>query len=302
MLDKFQRKDTIEFMKCIWFLAAAVALFSTEQFTIERADSTQVTAYADKPNQESFPIVFVIAGSQKETTLRLYEAVQKDLTARGFCPVALEKRGVSSHSIDDAEFIQHLSIQERLGDHLLFYKKLKELLPGWNGKTAIVGQGDGGRIGVELATHLTSIEAIALIASGGLWPPMEEALYSFRSEMADDGFSPQYIHGFLVQARREFAQALETPKTDRKAFGYTYKYWESLLKTQFAKNLSTLKCPIYSIHGEKDNRVPIESVEQLAGYLEDRMILIRKENAGREIAQDLETYKEAISWISLECF
>lgn len=265
---------------------------------MDREDGTKLVAYIDKPEKTSFPILFVIAGSQKESALRFHEAIREDLLEKGFCPVSLEKRGVSSENVDEQEFNQRLSIHERLADHLLFNKNLKTLLPGWNGKVAILGQGDGGRLGAHFATHLSSIDAIVLIASGGGWTPMDEALYAFRSEMADDGYSPQYIHGFLVQAKQEFAKARQTPKSDLKAFGYTYKYWESLLKTNLTLDLVNLKCPIYSINGSIDDRVPIESVEQLAKHLQDRMILIRKERAGREIIQDQNVYKQAVSWLS----
>lgn len=272
------------------------SLFATQQLTVDREDGTQVIAYVDKPAKESFPILFLIPGSQRETTLRLHESLKKEIAAEGFCPITLEKRGAVPD--DEKEFLQYLTIDDRVADHLLVQKKLKELVPEWNGKTAILGQGDGGRIGAQLASHFESIEAIALIASGGGWAPISELLYSFRSEMADDGFSPQYIHGFLVQARREFANAEESPKPDKKAFGYTYKYWGSLLKNNLARDLSSLKCPIYSINGENDDRIPIESVEQLAQFLEDRMVLIRKEKAGREILQDPKIYKEAIARLS----
>ncbi|MBX7065834.1 MAG: hypothetical protein K1X28_01255 [Parachlamydiales bacterium] len=282
----------------IFTLFFSCSLFSTDQLSVDREDGSNLIVYFDKADKESFPILFLIPGSQKESSLRLHESLRHEIISQGICPISLEKRGVAPDSIDEKEFLQHLTIHDRVADHLLIQKKLKELVPGWNGKVVILGQGDGGRIGAQLAAQISSVEAIALIASGGGWNPMDETLFSFRSEMADDGFSPQYIHGFLVQARREFAAAKETPKADKKAFGYTYKYWESLLKTNLAHDLSLLKCPIYSFNGENDDRVPIESVEQLAQTLEDRMMLIRKEKAGREIIQDPKIYKEAISWLT----
>lgn len=284
--------------RAIFLLLAGSFLFSSEQLSVDREDGTKIVAYFDRAESESFPVLFLIAGSQKETCLRLHESLQKEIIKRGFCLVSLEKRGISLDQINEKEFLEYLTIQARVADHLLFSKKMKQILPGWNGKIAILGQGDGGRIGAQVARDLEGVAAIALIASGGGWNPHDETLFSFRSEMAEGGFSPQYIHGFLVQARREFAAAIETPTSDKKAFGYTYKYWESLLKTNLARDLSSLNCPIYSFNGSNDDRVPIESVEHLARYLEDRMILFRKENAGREIIQDPRIYLDAIISLS----
>jgi hypothetical protein len=272
--------------------------FSTETLTFEREDGSKAVAYVDLPTQDKTPILFLIAGSQKESALHFHEALKSEILEQGFCPVTLEKRGFTSTGVDEKEFNQFLNLRNRLSDHLLFSSKMKSLLPKWNGKVAILGQGDGGRVGAQFATHLKSIESIALIAAGGAWTPRDELLFSFRSEMANEGFSPQYIHGFLVQAKRELEWALERPKVDQKAFGYSYKYWEALLQSNLSQDLSKLSCPIFSANGELDDRVPIESVELLAKTLGERLTLIRKEKKGREIAQDLSIYSQAISWIA----
>lgn len=272
--------------------------FSTESLTFEREDGSKAIVYVDLQHKGEYPVLFLITGSQKESALQFHETLKNEILERGYCPITLEKRGITSSEVNEKEFNQFLNLRDRLSDHLLFSSKMKSLLPKWNGKVAILGQGDGGRVGAQFATHLESLKSIALIASGGAWAPRDEALHSFRSEMVDDGFSPQYIHGFLVQAKQELDQALETPKADRKAFGYSYKYWEALLQSSLSQDLSALKCPIFSINGELDDRVPMKSVEMLAKLLEDRLVLVRKEKRGREIAQDLSIYQEAISWIS----
>lgn len=277
---------------------SSLSLFATERFEIGRKDGSKLIAYCDRPEAASFSIALILPGSQKETVLRFHDSLKDDLLAIHQCALTLEKRGVIGDQIDVAEFDLALSFQERLEDHVQFFKHLKEgLVKGWNGKISIIGQGDGGRIGAALASKLNSISALVLIASGGGWPPLEETLYSFRTEMADQGFSPQYIHSFLVQAKQEFAQILKAPKPEYKAFGYTYKYWESFLKTPLIDHLALLDCPIYSINGTKDDRIPIESVEVMVKCLKDRITLNRKEGAGREIIQDRGTYREAISWL-----
>lgn len=281
----------------LFCLLTSLHLLATDSIEIDKEKGLKIVGYLDKPETHSFSMTLIIPGSQKESTLRTHDSLKGDLLGMGNCVLTLEKQGIRGEQIDDLQFNSFLSFDERIQDHLQMLKNLKTLLPDWDGKISILGQGDGGRIGAKLATKIEHVTALILIASGGGWPPLEEALYAFRSEMADGGYSPQYIHGFIVGARQEFAAALETPKIDRKAFGYTYKYWASLLKTNLLSDLLLLKCPIYSVNGVKDDRIPIESVEAMAKYLKDRLTLKRQENAGREIIQDGKIYADAISWL-----
>ncbi|PIS02908.1 MAG: hypothetical protein COT85_02435 [Chlamydiae bacterium CG10_big_fil_rev_8_21_14_0_10_42_34] len=274
------------------------SLIATEKLELQREDSSELICYCDLPSKAPFPITLILPGSQKETSLRTHNSLKNDLLKINSCVLTLEKRGVSEGKVDDKEFVEHLSLTDRFEDHLLVLTQLENgLIPGWNGKISLLGQGDGGRIGAKIAATNTNISALILIAAGGGWTPLQEALYSFRSEMVDQGYSPQYIHGFLVKARQEFAQAQELPKAKHIAFGYSYKYWDSLINTHLIEDLAKLKCPIYSVNGIKDDRVPIESVDEMAKYLKDKVTFIRKEKMGREIIQDHEIYEEAISWL-----
>jgi hypothetical protein len=267
------------------------------QLEMERGDGSKLVFYVDTPISESFPITLIIPGSQKEAVQVTHHALKELILEGRRCPLSIEKRGVQGNSIDEKEFQQFLSLDNRKEDILQVLKSLKKHLPSWNGKIAILGQGDGGRIGAQIATQIENVEALILISSGGAWPPLEEALYSFRSEMADEGYSPQYIHGFMVQARQQFNQALKTPKSDLKAFGFSYKYWESLLKTNLLQDLLLLSCPIYSVNSMQDERVPIESVDALAKLLPNKLTLQRINSLRKEIIQNQKTYSDAISWL-----
>lgn len=263
---------------------------------MSREDGSLLIGYFDKPDCDSFPITLIIPGSQKETSRRLHDSLKEALLAINQCPVTLEKRGISEDRIYEKEFNRFLTHEDRLEDCLTFLHKGQ--ISGWDGSMVIMGQGDGGRIGASLATQTPHTKALILIAAGGAWSPQDEALYSFRTEMADEGYTPQYIHGFLTQAKQEFAQALKNPKPEAKAFGYSHRYWASLLKTNLIQDLSKLTCPIYSVNGVKDERVPIESVDCLAKNL--KLTLIRKEDRGREIIQNKQIYDEAISWLEIQ--
>lgn len=285
-------------MKCLLILLISGSLLATERFEIERTDGSKLIGYWDAPEQTPFSITLIVPGSQKESSLKVHDSLKDDVIRIGQCALTLEKQGINEDQVDEKEFNRSLSLENRLEDHLQLLSELKKgLIPDWDGKISLIGQGDGGRIGAAFAAKSEQITAVVLIASGGGWPPMEEALYSFRSDLIDQGYSPQYIHGFLTQAKQEFNQALKAPKPEHKAFGYSHKYWGSLLKTNLFNDLSSLTCPIYSINGAQDDRVPIESVDAMVKQLEGKITLNRKEDAGREILQNHEIYEEAISWL-----
>jgi hypothetical protein len=280
-------------MKILALLILATPIFSTEKLEFAREKGSSLTVFVDQPSSDSFSLVCIIPGSQRESVLQTHQALKEEWIKTGRGVVTIEKQGIE----DEKQYFRWLSFHERIQDHLFVLGQLKKVLPAWNGKISFLGQGDGGRIGAKVATQTENVESLMLIATGGAWPAIEETLYSFRNEMIDGDYSPQYIHGFLVGARQEFAQALETPRSDRKAFGYTYKYWESLQKTQLLEDLRQLKCPILTVNGTRDNRVPIQSLEPLVQALQEQITAIRKEEAGREILQDHSVYQEALSWL-----
>lgn len=216
----------------------------------------------------------------------------------GWGTAALEKKGIGEGRVDEKEYARGNSPLKRLADYEQFLAAIK--IPGWNGKIILIGQGEGGKIAAALAAkHPEQILAIALVAAGGGWPASEELLASFRAEMAGNGFSPQYIHSFLVQSREQFEGASMKPSPDYNLFGFSYQYWDGLKQFDLLADLSKTQCPIYYVHGDKDDRIPGESVAFLSENLKEKknFQMQRMANAGREIIQDKTTYSEAASWI-----
>lgn len=278
-------------------LLVAANLLSTERFELERGDGSHLVGYVDAPKSKSFALVLFIQGAQEESVQRLHESLKSSFQEIGLGLATLEKRGISRpEEIDRKEYYRSHSLKERRDDCLLFLNRKK--VEGWNGKIILIGQGEGGRIGAELAAARDPVIGLVLIAAGGGWPPAEELLASFRTEMAQSGFSPKYIQSFLVQAREQLANALKKPEHDREAFGFSYKYWESVMKTDLTASLSQTHCPIYYLHGDKDDRIPLESVHALQEKLKEHpQFTVKHYDAGREITQDPNTYKDIISWI-----
>lgn len=274
------------------------SLHATERFELERSDGSLLTGFCDAPKEKAFPIAILLQSTQKESARRLYDSLKDLFLEKGWGAAALEKMGIGEGRVDEKEYARGNSPLKRLGDYEQFLAAKK--LPGWNGKIILVGQGEGGKIAAALAArHPGQTLAIALVSAGGGWPASEELLASFRTEMAGNGFSPQYIHSFLVQSREQFEGASMKPSPDYNLFGFSYQYWDGLKQLDLLGDLSKIECPVYYVHGDKDDRIPSESVAFLSENLKDKknFQMQRMANAGREIIQDRTTYSEAAAWI-----
>ncbi len=281
----------------------ATAAFSTETREYTREDGSVVTAYFDAPKNEAYPIALVIQGAQVESASRLHNFIKKSLLDLSYGVLTLEKKGIKGDAINDKEYARSHSLQLRLEDHLLALEELKTQ-KGWNGQLALIGQGEGGKIAASLA-HKAPAAALALISAGGAWPQPHETLASFRAEMAQEQYSPLYIHNFIVQAKGQFENARQNPSPDLEAFGFSYRYWDSLMEMNLLNDLLQTKCPIFYVHGDQDDRIPCESVDALQESLKDKkdLTIIRKEEAGHEILADPEIYEEIATWLeALEVF
>jgi len=270
---------------------------------IQRESGTPLIGYFDAPEATTFPIAILLQGSQIESSRRIHDSLKNGLEEIGMGVVTLEKQGIRGiDGVDDAEYNRCNSLTSRLEDHLLLLTHLKKI-SGWNGKLALIGQGDGGRIGSEMAAqNQDKVLALVLIASGGAWPAKDEILVSFRSEMSASGFSPGYIHSFIVQAKEQFENAKSTPLSKHQCFGFSYKYWDSLMKTDLPGNLMKISCPVYYVHGDKDDRIPKASVDSLIKGLREmkKNVTVQRKEMGREIIRDPKTYEDAISWLKTQ--
>ncbi len=279
------------------FLLLSLSLCAAERLELKRPDGSTLIAYlALPPATKECPLLVVVQGAQSESVRLLVDKLKENAT---WGILAIEKRGVSE-TIDAEEFARHHCLEERFQDHQLLLRKLKEgFIPSWNKKWALLGQGEGGKIGAALAARAPDLSALILLAPGGGWDPSKELLQSFRKELISESFTPHYIHSFLGQAKQLLESAQEDPAWDKECFGFTHLYWASLLKADLAQDLMTAQCPIYYVHGDLDDRIPLSSVEALVQKLKTKpqFTCQRKEGMGREVIRDPQIYQEAFDWL-----
>ncbi len=282
-------------MRILFLLCLQISLCAAERLEVKRPDGSPLTVYFTMPSKEA-PLLIVLQGAQSESVAPLIEKLKGNGT---WGILALEKRGVSE-TIDPEEFARHHCLEERFQDHQLLLRKLKEgLIPSWNKKWALLGQGEGGKIAAALAARSPDLSALILLAPGGGWDPAKELFQSFRQDLIRESFTPHYIHSFLGQAKQLLEDAQENPVWDKECFGFTHLYWASLLKAELTSDLMTTPCPIYYVHGDLDDRIPLGSVEVLVQKLKTnpKFTCQRKEGMGREVIRDPQIYQEAFDWL-----
>ncbi len=281
----------MRFFNIFTFLLIA-NLAATERIDLARDEKSHLIGYYDVPEKENFPVVILLQGAQEESVRRLHDSLKDLFLPSGLGVASLQKQGIGEKS-----YRKYNKIQNRIDDHALFLSK-KESIPGWNGKFFLIGQGEGGRVAASVAKSQDHLLGIILIASGGAWTPQAEALASFRNEMVKNGFHPQYIHSFLVQSKTQFENAMKHPSDEMDLFGFSYQYWESLMKVNLLENLSQLDSPIYYIHGDLDDRIPLESANALIENLKEKKNFISKRYPyGREIIQNRSVYEDLVQFL-----
>lgn len=278
------------------FVCSALSLFASERLEFKRSDGSLLVAHFDAPETaKTHPLLLVVQGAQRESALRFQNSL-KESAQPGWGLLSIEKRGIE----DDEEYRRHQSLEERFQDHALVLRKLKEgAIPSWNGKWAVVGQGEGGKVAAALAARYKDLSALIVVSAGGIWDVATELLQSFRQEMVLENFTPHYIQSFLVLAKGQLEAAQEDPTWEKECFGFSHLYWASLLKARLAEDLGGTQCPIYYIHGDQDDRIPTASVDALIKQLKDKpgFSYRRSADMGREISRSQETYKDALGWL-----
>lgn len=268
-----------------------------EELKLRRPDGSTLVAYLARPREDkSFPILLILQGSQRESVLRWQENLKGQID---WGLLAIEKRGIGE-SIDEEEFSKHQSLEERFQDHQLVLHALKKgAISSWNGKWALMGQGEGGKIAASLAARHKDVAALILIAAGGGWDPQEELLRSLRQEMIREEFTPYYIHSALILAKEQLEKAKKEPVWDQECLGFSHLYWASLLQARLPEDLRSIDCPIYYAHGDQDDRIPTASVDALLQQLKSKSQFTcrREAEMGREIVRSPETYQAAFAWL-----
>ena len=146
---------------------------------------------------------------------------------------------------------------------------LEEVLLRHGKVTGVIGVSEGGQVAAELSQGNTNVCSLVVIGDGGL-------TFRAAAKILDDR------HG-KNNFSKAFTQVDSDPTTIKKSvFGYTHRYWSSFLDRDPTPVYLSISQPIFLIHGERDDSVPVESSK----YVEDRFKEAQKNNLNLLIVPD----------------
>jgi len=122
--------------------------------------------------------------------------------------------------------------------------------------TGVIGVSEGGQIAAKLSQENMNVCSLVVIGDGGL-------TFRASAKILDDR---QGKNNFS----KAFAQVDADPYTTKKSvFGYTHRYWSSFLDRDPTPVYLSISQPIFLIHGERDDSVPIESSKHIKEQFEE---------------------------------
>ena len=259
---------------------------STEKFQIQRDDGSLLVGYVTLPEDRgSYPISFILHGSQCESVWVWHEDFNMLAHSFGSALVTLEKQGIySPQDIDLIEYDNTNTFDNRLRDHQLFIHKLrnKEVIPNWNGKLILIGGSEGGRLAISLSAQIPEVKATGLFTCGGGIPTTEELKIAFKKFFVSLGESEEEIAELMLLLDYKIQEMLAEPVSDKYFLTCTYKWWASHLTRNYLDELIQIEHPIFYAHGSADQVIPIESADVIAETFKslgkDNLVYLRLED------------------------
>lgn len=242
------------------------SILSADTFTLERADGTPMTGYANFPETESYPIVIAVQNSLCESILPFLHHFQDFADQMGVALVGIEKQGViSAEEIDERAYHQGNYRERRILDHLLLVDALRNQIvhaPGWNGRIIFLGGSEGSLVALQTAPLVPETSAVMLFSAGGGLDPRQEVTTSIESYFKCKGTPQIAISMMLASIGLQLDEMIANPSTDKFFYDYSYRWWASHLTARpVLDSALLLDCPILYVHGVEDELIPIKSAD-----------------------------------------
>ncbi len=112
------------------------------------------------------------------------------------------------------------------------------------------GVSEGGNVAAALASEISQITHLIILGGGSMKGIDEFRIWGKNNNVDFDKF---------YQEMQKYPESIE-----KRGIGQTYKYWASVLPVDPMDYLKKIDIPILVAIGEKDEKVPIESVNFMA--------------------------------------
>lgn len=260
MKQKFQNTWLVAF---IFLLSQTFSsLEATQQVRLTRVDGSELLSYVDLPDNDLYPIVFVIDGVPCRSVWPMHASIAHCAKTLGGALITLEKQGITgANTINQKEYDRTYCREARISDYLLYIQEIREgLFAGWNGQIVFVAGSEGGQMIAEVVLQTPETVALAILASGGGIPVREELLWAVRHYLEEQWIPRFAIDSMIDTVDKQFDIAISNPTYKLKLGDYTYKWWASHLQApKLVDNLLKIDCPIFYAHGTKDQVIPFHS-------------------------------------------
>lgn len=262
--------------KCVFTLLLLINVslhgLLVESSALLRTDGSELNTYFTKPEQDSFPIVLAVQGSECESVLPLHKQFAPLVTNIGAGIISLEKQGIlPNNKIIQQEYDQTNCSSHRIQDHLILVQQLRNgLIPGWNGQLILVGGSEGGAVASAIAARCPETVASVFYSTGGGMGVREQLRLATRRYFEKKRAPNFVIKAGLAMADAQLDEIMANPTHKKMFLGYTYKWWHdyALQLEMIMSDMLSLSSPIFYVHGTDDELIPIESADRLAAEFE----------------------------------
>jgi len=253
------------------FVAANVS--PLPQNEIQLSDGYKATYYYYKKGdvEDTDTLLFFIGGSGHASLNYYLRPYFKGLNDNVGI-YALQKRYIGHRETGVFEasekFHQFNYFSQWLKDQREFVNRILEKHDDTVKNIVIFGVSEGGNTAAALASEISQITHLVILGSGGMKGIDEFRLWGKNNNIDFDSF---------YQEVNKYPESIE-----KRGVGKTYKYWASVLPVEPMDYFKKIDVPILVAIGEKDEMVPIESVN----FLADEFKKLRKHNLTVKIFPD----------------
>jgi hypothetical protein len=269
-------------------------------FFVPCKDGSLLEGYISPPPTPSSPVVMAIQGSSCESVFQWSVDLAEQLQAAGVGLIVIEKRGISRYGINQQQYHETNSLEQRLHDYTVILDNIPVVLPNWSGKLAFWGDSEGSVLAAHLGTVHLDTAAILMFGAGGGMEPKEEVRWVMQHYLEQNQASEKDISEYMVYLNNQMDLMIHDPSPNNHFLGNTYKWWSSFLTshTHFLRPME-LSIPLFYAHGILDERVPVLSADIFTEQFNESDILtyLRLEGYGHDLNMP-NIQSEACVWLT----
>jgi len=265
------RKIIIFFFFSVAFLGCHSADMFVSCFKSVEAGGESVTFYLGRANPNptilNNKLLVFLQGSERESVTGRFTWGAK-AAELGFDMLFIEKFAY----FDSVRYEKTNCRERRLRDIYMAINYVKNEVYKNNLKEIVIyAENEGAELAPEIACEDNLVKRMIIIGNGGL--TYEEKLKILFEKEKSQGYRGIFASNGIntMDSLINLLEVIKLNPCNNKYFlGHTYQYWNSYINYDNDKYYAKLNIPVLDIMGEKDSRIPCESVKYLMEKYGDR--------------------------------